>query len=48
MAIGAQTGDVVRLMVRESVVPVAAGIVAGAALASRAAAPVNPVLALRP
>lgn len=32
MAIGAQTLDVVRLMVQESVVPVAAGIVAGAAL----------------
>lgn len=32
MAIGAQTSDVVRLMVRESLAPVAAGIVAGAAL----------------
>lgn len=32
MAIGAQTSDVVRLMVRESLVPVAAGVVAGAAL----------------
>lgn len=32
MAIGAQTSDVVRLMVRESVVAVAAGLVAGAVL----------------
>jgi predicted permease len=87
MAIGAQTSDVVRLMVRESLVPVASGLVAGAvfsilanrwlaqvlygvssydpltllgasglfllvavaaaALPSRAAARVNPVLALR-
>jgi predicted permease len=32
MAIGAQTADVLRLMMRESLVPVAAGIVAGATL----------------
>ncbi len=32
MAIGAQTRDVVRLMVRESLVPVASGVVAGAGL----------------
>lgn len=32
MAIGAQTSDVVRLMVRESLAPVASGIVAGAVL----------------
>lgn len=36
MAIGAQTSDVVRLMVRESLVPVAAGIVGGAALSMAA------------
>ena len=32
MAIGAQAADVVRLMVRESMVPVSAGLVAGAVL----------------
>ncbi len=32
IAIGAQTRDVVRLMVRESLVPVASGVVAGAGL----------------
>lgn len=32
MAIGAQTADVVKLMVRESLVPVSAGLVAGAVL----------------
>ena len=32
MAIGAQTADVVRLMVRESLLPVSAGLVAGAVL----------------
>jgi ABC-type antimicrobial peptide transport system permease subunit len=87
MAIGAQTADVVRLMVRESLVPVGCGLIAGTlvsiaanrwiarmlygvssydpltlagacvlfvivaiaagALPSRAAARVNPVLALR-
>ncbi len=36
MAIGAQTSDVVRLMVRESLIPVAAGVVAGAALSMAA------------
>jgi predicted permease len=36
MAIGAQTRDVVRLMVRESVVPVSVGLIAGALLSALA------------
>ena len=46
MAIGAQTSDVIRLMVRESLVPVASGLLAGALL-SIAGQPVAGAAAVR-